>query len=121
MSKLNGNSILTAAWDVQTQRVGGESVIFRSSTGEYFALDEVGSFLWNRIVEKPIGLHWLIEAIVQKYNCTFPKAQSDVIEFCGQLYSEKLLTYCQHIEGKAKKLCKKPSKPKKKSKTKKRT
>lgn len=90
--RLDGNSVVAAAWDVKTQSMGKGNVIVRPSTNEFFALDEVGSLLWQMITPKPIALHWLAEAITKNYPRDYYGALEDVKDFCRGLCEENLLS-----------------------------
>ena len=88
---LDGNSILYPARDVKCNMSGKEMVIVRQSTGEFYTLDEVGSLLWEMVFTKPIGLHWLVVALTERYDIMYPAAMKEVIEFCTKLNKENLL------------------------------
>jgi hypothetical protein len=79
------------AKQVHWKSVDGEAVVLHLATGNYFALDPVGTFLWSRLCESPKSLEDLIEAVMVEYNCSKGQAKEDTLEFCGQLLAEKLL------------------------------
>lgn len=95
---LDENSIIYPARDVQSKKTGSEVMVIRQDSGEFYTLDEVGSMLWEMIITKPIGLHWLVVAITERFDCNYPNALKDVIEFCKKMNKEKLLFAEQPVE-----------------------
>lgn len=79
------------AAQVNWKSVDGEAVVLHLATGNYFALDAVGTFLWSKLAVSPKSLSDLIDAVMVEYNCSKDQARRDTLEFCGQLVAEKLL------------------------------
>lgn len=79
------------ARQVNWKSVEGEAVVLHLATGNYFALDPVGTFLWSKVCRAPKSLADLIDAVMVEYTCSKEQARKDTLEFCGQLVAEKLL------------------------------
>jgi hypothetical protein len=71
--------------------VDGEAVLLHFTSGNYFALDPVGTYLWTSLCEKPKSVGDLIGDLVLEYDCNETQARKDTLEFCSQLLAEKLL------------------------------
>ena len=84
-------SRLQKAKQVHWKSVDGEAVLLHFSTGNYFALDPVGTFLWSSICENPKSIEDLIGSLMLEYECSEAQARKDTLEFCSQLVAEKLL------------------------------
>ena len=88
---LSERTKIEKAKQVHWKAVDGEAVLLHFASGNYFALDPVGSFLWASLCEKPKSVGDLIEDLVLEYDCSKDQARQDTIEFCSQLIAEKLL------------------------------
>lgn len=84
-------SVFRKAKQVHWKSVDGEAVLLQFQSGDYFALDPVGTFLWAKICETPRSFDDLLDALLSEYNCNKQQAIDDVRDFCGQLLAEKLL------------------------------
>lgn len=71
--------------------VGEEAVILQLQSGDYFSLDPVGSFVWQRITQGPIGFADLLRDLISEYDCEEIGAASDLEDLCGQLLAEELI------------------------------
>ena len=85
------NSLFRKTKQVHWKSVDGEAVLLSFASGDYFALDQVGTSLWAEICESPKRMQDLINNVVAEYDCSTEQAYSDVKEFCGQLLAEKLI------------------------------
>jgi hypothetical protein len=90
-SALQETTRLEKAKQVHWKSVDGEAVLLHFSSGNYFALDSVGTFLWASLCEKPKSVGDLIQDLVLEYDCSEAQARKDTLEFCSQLLAEKLL------------------------------
>jgi len=84
------SSLKKTKW-VQWKSVEGEAVLLHAKTGNFFALDEVGTFLWQKLAKKNVTYGDLIISLIGEYNCDEPEARRDVLDFCGRLVAEELL------------------------------
>lgn len=91
MSKVSEGTKIQKAKQVHWKSVDGEAVLLHFGSGNYFALDPVGTFLWSSLCEKPKSVRDLIQSLVLEYECSEEQARKDTLEFCGQLLAEKLL------------------------------
>ena len=91
LSPISDNTRLEKSKQVHWKSVEGEAVLLHFSTGNYFALDSVGTFLWSSLSEKPKSVTELIRDLVVEYDCSESQARTDTLEFCSQLMAEKLL------------------------------
>lgn len=71
-------------------RLGDEDVILGLSSGEYFGLDGVGSFVWDRLRE-PVTVADLESAIVSGYEVAPEQCRADLQELLASLESKELI------------------------------
>ena len=88
---LTESTKILKAKQVHWKSVEGEAVLLHFSSGNYFALDPVGTFLWSSVCERPKSVSDLIKDLVLEYECSESQARKDTLEFCSQLLAEKLL------------------------------
>jgi Coenzyme PQQ synthesis protein D (PqqD) len=90
-TKISECTQISKAPQVHWKSVDGEAVLLHFGSGNYFALDPVGTFLWASVCEKPKSVGDLISNLVLEYDCSEAVARKDTLEFCSQLVAEKLL------------------------------
>ena len=89
--KIAAEALLKKMKNVHWKSVDGEAVLLHFGTGDYFALDTVGTFLWSKINKGPVQFKELIETLSNEYTIPKEQVEGDVKEFCGQLLAEKLI------------------------------
>lgn len=63
----------------------------RLDSGDYYALDPVGTFLWTKLSKSSMRYEELLNCIMLEYNCSKEIADQDLKDFCSSLVAEKLL------------------------------
>ena len=67
----SSSEIFVAADDVLATHFADEAVILDLRDGVYYGLDAVGARIW-RLLERPISIHDLREAIVSEFDVPYP-------------------------------------------------
>jgi hypothetical protein len=70
--------------------VGGEAVILHLDEGVYYGLNEVGARVWQ-LVQKPLTVAEIVDAIVAEYEVERAQCQRDVQELVAGLAEHKLV------------------------------
>jgi len=91
--KIDENTKLQKAKNVHWKSVNGEAVLLHFTSGDYYALDSVGTFLWSKINEQPRAFEELLNCLEMEYNCSKEQANKDLKDFCNSLVAEKLLEF----------------------------
>jgi hypothetical protein len=65
-------------------KLEGEAVLLQLSSGKYFSLNGVGTFLWDQL-EEPKTASELAGALVVEYQVEHEQALSDTLKLLGQL------------------------------------
>ena len=72
--------------------VGDETVLLDMATGFYFGLDGVGKRIWESVADgKTLGQ--TAATIADEYDVEQARAETDVIEFVGELLERGLLLH----------------------------
>ncbi|MCO5141644.1 MAG: PqqD family protein [Oligoflexia bacterium] len=90
MGQLEGLKFQKAK-NIHWKSVNGEAVLLHIGSGDYYALDKVGTFLWGQMAERSTAITDLIDSLVMEYDCNRDQAMRDAKEFCGSLLAERLL------------------------------
>lgn len=70
--------------------VAGETVILDASSGQYFALNPVGTVIWQYL-QTPCTLSSLCERLVREYNVSPEQCEADVSALLDQLAAHGLI------------------------------
>lgn len=68
----------------------GEGVVVDFTTGNYFVLDDVCSFFWRRMMEKPQTMGELVDAALEEYEAERGEVAENVKNFFEYVLSENL-------------------------------
>ncbi|NUM88479.1 MAG: PqqD family protein [Bdellovibrionales bacterium] len=88
---MDQNPTLVKRKNVHWKEVDGEAVLLHFGSGNYYALDAVGTFLWSRIQQGPLRMNELVDSLAKEYTISESTAGNDVRDFCHQLEAENLL------------------------------
>ena len=69
----------------------GETVILNLQTGQYFALDEVGTRIWTLIRERQV-LGTMLGALEMEYDASRERLKADLLQLVDQLTADGLVT-----------------------------
>ena len=70
--------------------VDNEIIMLNIERGEYYSLNEVGSFIWNELKE-PITLSKLIEELIKTFSVPEQECVNDTIEYLNELIKRNLV------------------------------
>ncbi len=82
------------AKDCISTTLDGETVILDASTGIYFELDIIGTFIWNKL-ELYVSISALRDEILASFEVSEESCMADLLDFLKNLNSNNLIT----IEG----------------------
>ena len=87
---MNPDTRLSIPPQFMSRLVGEETVLLDLESGMYFGLDGVGKRIWESVGEG-LTLGEIAAVIVSEFEIADSKAQSDVLEFAGDLLQRGLL------------------------------
>ncbi|HVN30362.1 MAG TPA: PqqD family protein [Thermoanaerobaculaceae bacterium] len=84
------DDVVCAASAQVSSRVGDEVAVLGLDRAVYFGLNPVGARIWE-LVQKPVRLDRVAEAIVAEYEVDESTVRSDLMELVERLLAEGLL------------------------------
>ena len=76
--------------NVDWKEFDNEGVLLNLSTGYYFRLNQVGTFIWP-LINKENNLSDIVNRVVDRFEVSRRQAKSDIHDFIEQLLSEQLI------------------------------
>ena len=89
--KINRDTIIKRNPDMVSSDMDGEKVMMSIENGEYYALDPVGSEIWDNI-EDEIKIDDLIKKLISQFDVSEETCEKDTMEFLNELLGKKLIT-----------------------------
>ena len=90
INTVNLNSTIRHSESFICERIDGEVVMISIEKGTYFALDEVGTIIWDQI-ERPKQVAALCHSLVESSDATHAQCEQDVLEFLNELSGEGMI------------------------------
>lgn len=78
-----------------SSNIANETVILNHKDGIYYSLNEVGTFIWELLKEKPYSVEEIVTAILEEFEIDVETAKTDVQGILTDLLHEKLLEISQ--------------------------
>lgn len=77
--------------DISWRVIDGEIVILVIRTLTYYSLNEVGTFAWSKLAEKPLTREELLAAILAEFDVDRATAAADLDELLADLVKQDLV------------------------------
>ena len=90
MEQVNMTSIVCRHPDQVAAALDGEVMMMNIETGKYYALNEVASFIWDRLAE-PLPLTRICEAVQAEFDVTSETCERDAMAFVECMVRDGLL------------------------------
>jgi hypothetical protein len=87
---LSERSVVRAVRDQVSSDLGGEAVILGLTSGVYYGLDTVGTFVWN-LLQEPRTIASLRDAILEEYDVEPDRCEQDLLALLERLRDENLV------------------------------
>jgi len=91
MSSVSFSSRAQIAPEVIIQEVGGESVLLDLKTERYLGLNEVGTRMWQALLESD-SIQAAYETLQAEYDATPQQLEEDLRDFIDRLLANNLIT-----------------------------
>lgn len=88
---LGYNTKVCQSKQIDTADLNGDKVMMNLDKGKYFALNSVGSRIWDMMIEE-IYVKDLIKILLKEYNVDKKTCESNVLNYLGVLENEELIT-----------------------------
>lgn len=76
--------------NIDWKKFDEESVLLNLSTGYYFRLNQVGTFIWP-MINRENNISDIVNRVVVKFDVSQRQAKTDVHNFIEQLLAEQLI------------------------------
>jgi len=83
--------VLHCGHDVTVRVVGNEAVLLAAESGQYFGLNEVGRFIWEKLNDGSTCEEIALQ-LASEYGIPEPEARTDVMDFVNSLEKSSLVT-----------------------------
>jgi hypothetical protein len=90
MARIDLETTLVRNRELTSAVVDGDVVLFSAQAGAYFALNRVGSGIWDLLAE-PRQVGDLLDSLIQGYQVDRTEAARDVIPFLQSLTEHRVL------------------------------
>ena len=70
--------------------LGGETVILNLATNEYYSLDEIATFIWEKLESSPTK-NEVVEHVMNEYEVSKDQCEQDVTLLFNELVSIELI------------------------------
>jgi hypothetical protein len=81
---MDGRSVVVAAPEHLSAHLGQEAVVLGVERGVYFGMDEVASYVWDR-VQDPVLVGVIRDSIVETFDVDAPTCERDLVAFLTDL------------------------------------
>jgi Coenzyme PQQ synthesis protein D (PqqD) len=90
MQSALAQSLIRRTPEAVSCELGGESVILDMASGVYFALDSIGTTIWD-LLQTPCDMDNLCQALMQEYNVDAARCREDVLVLLQDLAGHGLI------------------------------
>ncbi len=90
MSNLTRHSVVVAAPQQVSSRMGQEAVILELSKGRYYGVNAVGASIWE-LVQQPRTVEGIRDLVVARFDVEAQQCEADVLEFLAALEAACLI------------------------------
>ena len=79
--------------DIDATDLEGEKVMMNLELGKYFALNPVGSRIWD-LIEKEVYIRDIVDKLLNEYNVERKQCEDSVISYLERLNNDNLIKVC---------------------------
>jgi hypothetical protein len=94
---LTRDTTLVAGADLASCELGGETVVLNLDTGIYYGMDPVGTCVW-RLLREPRSIREVCAVVVDEFDVSTERCESDVLAFAASLGEHGLLRTCSDVD-----------------------
>jgi hypothetical protein len=76
----------------------GEAILINLATGSYYAIPDVGAFIWQAIVEQ-CSLGEIAVRVNANYDVSLEQARADMLQFAARLMDENIVAPASDAPG----------------------
>lgn len=87
---INKDSVICINKDIDATEFNDEKVMMNMDKGKYYALNEVGSRIWD-LINKNTDVSEIIKALLEEYDVSEEECTREVISYLEDLYNAELI------------------------------
>ena len=87
---INKDSVICINKDIDATEFNDEKVMMNMDKGKYYALNEVGSRIWD-LINKNTDVSEIIKALLEEYDVSEEECTKEVISYLEDLYNAELI------------------------------
>lgn len=87
---ISADSIVSATSDQVHCDLAGEAAILSLSSGIYFGLDPVGTYIWE-LLQSPVRVDDICTAVVERYDVQIDRCRADVTSLLKEMLAHELI------------------------------
>lgn len=91
VNMIDANTKVCQSKEIDSTDLNGDKVMMNLDKGKYFALNSVGSCIWD-IMKEEICVKDVINILLKKYNVDKETCENNVLNYLGLLENEELIT-----------------------------
>lgn len=90
-SKIAVDTVIGRAAGLVATDMNGEKVMMDIEQGQYYALDSIGSRIWD-LMENKQSVEAIVSVLLEEYDVEQQQCEQDVLILLNELYAEGLIT-----------------------------
>ncbi|OPY77508.1 MAG: Coenzyme PQQ synthesis protein D [Syntrophorhabdus sp. PtaU1.Bin058] len=90
MTEISADSVVSRSREIVAGEIDDEIVMMSVENGTYYALDPVGSSIWE-LIETPIKVSELVDRLLLGYDVERETCERDVMTFLEKLHENGIL------------------------------
>ena len=94
MSRINLRTVIMQRTEIDASDLNGDKVMMNMNKGKYYALNGVGSVIWDKI-ESPISVDSLVNNLLEEYDIDKIECEDQVVGYLERLSNENLICICK--------------------------
>jgi hypothetical protein len=95
---ISTKSVVSRVAGIIANDIDDEKVMMSVEQGQYYALDPIGSRVWE-LIEKPIRVKDLIDELLPRYRVERETCERDVLTFLEELHQNGILQVADEQAG----------------------
>lgn len=84
------DTIIQRRSDLLFNEIDGEVVLLSVENGEYYGMDQVGTYIW-KLLEYPHNFKYILNNLINKFDVTEERCKADTSLFLDELMEKRIL------------------------------
>lgn len=84
------NSVICISRDIDATEFNDEKVMMNMNKGKYYALNEVGSRIWD-LISNNTKVSFIVDTLLNEYDVSKEECTNQVISYLEDLYNAELI------------------------------